>query len=299
MTNTYIDCITYSKAPTGIILTNQVGNIGRIASVAAGATLLTLVAPTTVALNQYDALYVTDGPNSEVLQVGSTALIGSTTISLQQATQFAHTGGSPYCTDGIQGSLGQSIFEASQWIEDICHQALWNTTYTGEILTMPTMRAAIDNQWNLHFRPRHFPITALSSVSVQVTQAYTVTLDATQAIIDSDQQTVDIPSVNTLSSTQPQGGPYLWQPFNRQSNGWITLSYTAGFPVGLLPWAVTRAATLLTSDCFGQISNPVGADQINQGKRQVMFMLRGDTSGESLLRKQAISSLGPYIAQSF
>lgn len=302
MVSTYIDCITYSKAPTGLMLTTQVGNIGRIQSCTAGATSLTLVAATTVVLSQYDAIYVTDGPNSEVLQVGAAgAIVGATSIPLQGATQYAHAGGTPYCTDGSQGSLGQAIFEASRWLEDICHQSLWQTAYTGEILTMPTMRAAIDNQGNLHFRPRHFPITTLSSVSIQQNQQFVINLDQGQAIIDADQMTVDVPNVNALASGQGVGNSqaYIWQPLNRYANAWITLGYTAGFAVGQLPWAVTRAATLLTSDCFGQMQNPVGADQINQGKRQVQFMLRGDTSGESLLRKQAITLLSPYIAQSF
>lgn len=303
MTSTYIDAITYSKAATGLTLTPLYGNLGRLTSTAQGVTTLTLIAPLTVALAAYDSIYVFDGPSSEVLQVSQSASVGSSTVTLQSPAAYAHAAGTAYCTDGTQGSLGQAIFEASRWIEDICHQPLYQTAYSGEILTMPTMRAAIDNRWNLHFRPRHFPITTLSSVSIQTSQTYTVSLDATQAIIDADQQTVDLPNVNTLSSTQPQGnpqgGPYLWQPFNRQTNAWITLSYTAGFPVGQLPWAITRACTLLTSDGFSQLENPMGADQIGQNKRSVIFTLRGDQSGESLLVKEANKLLGPYIAQSF
>ena len=302
--NTYVDCITYSKATTGMILTTQVGNIGRIASVTAGATSLTTIAVTTVALDQYDALYITDGPNSEVVQVGSGgAAIGATTIPLQSATQYAHAGGTPYCTDGIQGSLGQAIFEASQWIDDTCHQALWSTTYTNEILTMPTMRAAVDNQQNIHFRPRHFPITELSALSIMDSSQVAVSYNPAQAIIDGDQQTVDIPvgAIQTQVGQQgySQGFTFWEQRLNRQRTAWITLTYTAGYAVGQMPWAVTRAATLLTSNSMGQITNPYGVDQINQGKRSTVFTLRGDTSGESLLVKEANKLIGPYIAQSF
>jgi hypothetical protein len=300
MTNCYIDCLSYKNAATGIVLNMLYGNIGRIATTAQGATSLTVTAALATALAQYDSIYITDGPNSEILQVGSGgAAQGTTTIPLQGATQFAHAGGTAYVTDGTFGSLGQAIFEASQRVEDICYQPLYSTAYTGEILTLPTMRAAIDNQYNLHFRPRHFPITSLSTITLQLNQTYSVSIDATQAIIDSDQKTVDIPNINVLNSTQPQGGPYVWGLFNRQINAWITLSYTSGYSAAQLPQTITRACKLLVSDALGLLENPIGADSIQQNKRNVTFTLRGDQSGESLLFKQASALLSPYIAQSF
>lgn len=302
MTSTYIDHITYLKQPTGLTLTTYVGNNARVSAASAGATSLTVPA-TTVALVQYDPVYVFDGPNSEVLAVGAAGAVqGATSIPLQSATQFAHAAGTPYCTDGTAGSLGQQIFVASRWIEDdICHQALWSTAYTGEILTMPTMRASIDNQRNLHFRPRHFPVTALTSISIETNTQAVITLVPTSAIIDSDQQTVDIPMLAATSSGNQanQGSPWLWQGIGRQSNAWLTLAYTAGYASGALPAAITRACALLTSEMFTPLVNPVGADSINQGKRAVTFVVRGDTSGDSLLVKQAKQLLQPYIAESF
>lgn len=302
MTNTYVDALTYQNASTGMTLASQYGNIGRLAASSAGASSLVPITPLTVALNQYDSLYVTDGPNSEVLQVGSGgAAIGATSIPLQANTAFAHAGGTAYCTDGTQGSLGQAIFEASRQIEDICHQALWATTYTGEILTMPTMRASIDNQRGLHFRPRHFPITTLTSVTVEANTLLVTSYDVTQAIIDSDQQTVDIPLMAALSSggQSQQGSPWFSPGLARGQNAWITLTYTAGFALGTLPWAVTRAAALLVSESMGTLENPFGSDEIAQNKRHVTFTLRGDQSGESLLFKRAEVLLAPYVAQSF
>lgn len=303
MVATYIDCLTYKNAATGLVLSGQYSNIGHISSCVQGATSLTVTAGLSTALNQYDAFYLFDGANSEQLQVGSGgAAQGTTTIPLQAGTAFAHAGGTPYCTDGTQGSLGQAIFEASRWIEDICYQALWSTAYTNEILTMPTMRACIDNQNNLHFRPRHFPITTFTSISLKTSNQYSVSYDPTQAIIDSDQQTVDVPIWAVTSSGG--SGPsqtVLWQnvPMTRQSNAWITLAYTAGYAQGSLPMAVQRAAMLLTSEMFSQMTNPLGNDEINQGKRRVVFTLRGDQSGESLLVKQANKLLNPYITQAF
>lgn len=304
MSNTYIDAITYQLAPTGLQLASQYGNIGRLAQIASGASSLTPIAPLTTALNQYDSIYITDGPNSEVLQVGSGgAAIGVLSIPLQSNTAFAHTGGTAYCTDGTQGSLGQAIFEASRWLEDICHQALWQTSYTNEILTMPTMRASWDNQQNLHFRPRHFPITALTSVSVEVNQQVSWGYDVTQAIIDSDQQTVDLPMIALLTTggNAPSqfftGSPWMSPPMMRQANAWATIAYTAGYAT--MPWAVTRAAQLLTSDMLGTLENPIGADEISQNKRKVTFTLRGDQTGDSLLYKNALKLLQPYVIDSF
>lgn len=306
MSNTYIDAVAYQLAPTGLQLASQYGNIGRLAQVASGASSLTPIAPLTVALNQYDSIYITDGPNSEVLQVGSGgAAIGVLSIPLQANTTFAHVGGTAYVTDGAQGSLGQAIFEASRWLEDICHQALWQTSYTGEILTMPTMRASWDNQQNLHFRPRHFPITTLTSVTVEVNQQVSWSYDVTQAIIDSDQQTVDLPMIALLTTggSAPSqfftGSPWMTPQVMRQANAWVTVAYTAGFAVGAMPWAVTRAAQLLVSDCFTTLENPMGSDEIQQNKRRVTFTLRGDQSGESLLYKNAAKLLQPYVIDSF
>lgn len=306
MSNTYLDPFQYQQQATGLILSSFVGNIGRLSQAAqAGVTSLSITPALTVALNQYDNVYLFDGPNSEIVQVGSPgAAQGSTSIQVLQApTQFAHSSGVIFCTDGTLGSLGQQIFTASQWIEDdICFQALWATTYVGEILTLPTMRAALDNQGNLHFRPRHFPITALSAISIKTSQQQVYSYDPTQAIIDSDQQTVDIPVLALIGTTGNQAQTNTWYPsvpITRQTTGWITINYTSGFAQGALPWPVTRACTLLTSECFVQLENPIGADSITQGKRAVTFAIRGDTSGESLLVKQAKQLLSKYIMQTF
>ena len=305
MPSTYIDSIAYLKQPTGLQLGSYVGNNARLTSTAAaGATSLSVVAGSAT-LYQYDPVYVFDGPNSEILQVGAAgASPGATSIPLQSATAFQHAAGTVYCTDGTAGSLGRQIFKASRRIEDeICHQALWATAYTGEILTMPTMRAAWDNQANLHFRPRHFPITTLTSVTAMVNQQVTWTYDVTQAIIDSDQQTVDLPQIalTTVGGGTPSqfftGSPWLSPSASRQRNAWVTIAYTAGFATGQLPDTVVEACELLTSECFSALVNPVGADEIQQGKRRVVFTLRGDQSGESLLVKRAKALLQPYVTE--
>lgn len=304
MVNTYIDCIAYTKQPTGLtlsVLPSYTGNMARIGTTAQGASSLTVPA-LTVALAEYDAIYVFDGPNSEELMVGPAgAAQGVTSIPLLNPTQYAHTAGTPYCTDGTSGSLGEQIFTASKWIEDaICFQALWSTTYSSETLTMPTMRAAIDNQGNIHFRPRHFPISTLTSISIQDKRKNLFPMDQTQATVDSDQQTVDIPLDALLSAQNQmqQGSPWI-NTIQRGTTAWIILSYTAGYAVGSLPRTVARACTLLTSQCFVQLGNSAGADQVTMGKRNVTYTMRGDLTGESLLVKEAMKLLAPYVTEAF
>ncbi len=303
MANTYIDSMSYLKQPTGLVLATFVGNNSRLSSAAVqGATSLTVPA-LAVALAQYDSVYVFDGPNSEILYVGAGgAAQNATSIPLQSATAFQHQAGTVFCTDGMAGSLGEQIFVASGRIDnEICHQALWSTAYTGEILTMPTMRASMDNQKNIHFRPRHFPITALTSMMIMTNQQNQTTYDVTQAVIDSDQQTIDVPNVAAQTSGgQPaQGSPWVWPALQRETNAWIIINYTAGFMVGALPEPVKRACALLVSDCFTPLENAVGADSITQGKRSVTFVIRGDLSGESTLYKRAKNLLQPYVMEGF
>jgi len=309
MVSTYLDFVQYQKAPTGLVTSGMVGNALRLSgAVVAGQTALPVMpasggAGSGADLYQFDSIYLFDGSNSEVVTVAADAPFPVTSVTLQApGFQFNHGQYVLCCSDGPDGSLAEQIFTASRWIEDICYQALWQTVYTGEILTMPTMRAALTNQGGLHFRPRHFPITALSALTMQSTPNNIVAYDTSQAIIDSDQQTVDITDLVPLPNQQNTSqvtNPYTPPGVSRRSDAWLTLTYTAGFAAGALPWSVARACVLLTSDCMGQLSNPVGADTMHMGKRGINFMLRGDFSGESLLRKQAMSLLAPYIAQSF
>ena len=301
--NTYIDCIAYSRAqPHGLVLAPFIGNMARMSAAAQGATTLTVPA-LTVAQVEYDNIFIFDGPSSEVVLVGPAgAGVNATSIPLLNGTQYAHAAGTSYCSDGTMGSLGEQIFTASKQIEDeICYQALWATSYTNEILTMPTMRAAIDNEANIHFRPRHFPISSFTSITLQDVRKNQTPLDPTQTTVDSDQQTVDI-SLSALlgsQSQQSQGSPYPYSTIERGTTAWLILAYTAGFAIGQLPRPISRACALLTNECFRLLENPIGADSIRQSDRQVTFVLRGDLSGESGLVKDAKRLLQPYVTESF
>lgn len=301
MASTYIDPLQYTRNPVGIAgLTAYYANVLRLPAVHnAGVTKISNL-PTsaiTAQLNAYDNLYIFDGLNSEIVQVASITTPGATQIPLVSPTQFTHAVGTVCCSDGTMGSLATQIFTASQWVEDICYQSLWVSTYTGEILSMPTMRAALDEQGILWFRPRHFPITALSSITLQTTNLTTMSFDPTQAIIDGDRQLVQIPNLQGLTTSGAPSQFALQQgpPISRSAKVTITITYSSGY--NPLPNTIIRACSLLVNQMFVQLVNSIGADQAQEGKRNITFTLRGDQSGESLLVKEAVRLLKPYIVE--
>lgn len=295
--STYIDPFTYQRASTGLDSSSLVGNLLRLSSaVVIGATSLSVTPATTVALNQYDRITLFDGINSEVVTVTSSTAIGATSIPVS-ATVAAHAVATPLCSDGTAGSLSDELVNAGSWLENICQQSLYQQSYT-ETLRMPSMRGSIDNRNMLVFRPRHFPVSVDSGIVIKANNADPVSYDASQVILDGGSQVVNVPWLTVSTGGNGSGSTYsLLNQVSRSSNLFLTISYTAGYAT--IPGDVRNAATLLTSDLLARKQNPVGADSITQGKRQVMFVTRGDTSGESLLLKRAIDMLSPYIAQVF
>lgn len=302
MPSTYSDIFAMIRQPSGIVLANTYANAFRFAiPQPAGTTRLNVPAnAVTTTINAYDQVYLFDGLNSEIVQVSTAASPGASSLSLVNPTQFTHQAGVSACTDSTQGSLAAQIFTASQWIEDICRQSLYVSTYSGEVLSMPSMRAAIDKDEVLWFRPRHFPITSLTALSIQTSQQFTVTYDPTQAIIDSERLLVSIPTLNALGSTQATqavaaGYTQITPLLGRNTRAWLTITYNSGYTA--LPSVINRACALLTGVCFAQMYNSIGADQVVEGERNVTYTMRGDQSGESLLEKEAKRLLQPYVME--
>lgn len=295
--NLYISWFDWQRTTSGLEWASLVGNTGRISAVTQGATTLSLLAPLTVALSAYDVVTLFDGSNSETVTMSSPASVGSTSLSIS-ATASAHSSGTPYCTDGILGSLADQISKASQQLETICRQSLFASTYTNEKLALPTMRAAIDNQFALHFRPRHWPIQSLTALSITTVPGNTISYDPTQVIIDSDKQICSMPNMQPLPMAGSGQGPYpIWNVPSRYRQAQVTITYTAGYSI--MPADVIEAAVLLTSDILAKRLNPVGAPDISSGDRHISAVLRGDNSGESLLYKRALGILNNYMMQSF
>ena len=294
MSNTYLDHFQYLRSPSGLEALTLLGNSARLASLhALGATTLTITPATSVDLKQFDQITIFDGPNSEVVIVNADTNQPATSIPLVVGTQFQHAANTPLCSDGVLGSLADQIVDASAWLEaDFTYQSLFQSTYTGEILPLPSMQASFDNQHMLLFRPKHFPVTAINSIVLQVQQNQTLTIDPTQAFIDSNQQIVRVPTLNITGPSSQVVWPM--QRMNRYANAWITISYTAGYAQTALPADIKDAAVLLTSAILSRRQNPTGADSIVLGHKALVAVLRGDQSGEGLLVKEARRKLARY-----
>lgn len=296
--NTYLSWFDWQRTTTGLEWSSLVGNTGRLTNSLLSAGLTTLpVTALTVQINQWDIVTIFDGSSSEIVTATAASLVGATSITVS-ATTYAHAIGTPFCTDGILGSLADQIVKASQQLETICRQSLFLNTYTNEMLALPTMRAAIDNQFALHFRPRHWPVQTLTALSITTVPGNTIQYDPTQVIIDSDKQICSMPNMQPLPLPGSGQSPYpIWNVPDRYRQAQVTITYTAGFSV--MPFDVTEAAVLLVSDILAKRLNPVGAADITSGDRRIATVLRGDFSGESLLRKRARDILYNYTMQSF
>jgi hypothetical protein len=293
MTNCYISQFDYQRSPSGLESSSLIGNSMRLSALATiGTTSLSVTPATTVDLKQFDRITIFDGPNSEVVIVNADTNQPSTSVPLQTGTLFQHAANTPMCSDGILGSLADQIMDASAELEAIAYQSLFQATYTNEVLQLPSMDASITNRNILMFRPKHIPVTALSSIVLQQRQNATTTFDPTQAFIDASQQYVKIPVLNGVGPS----GQVFWpqQPMDRTADQWLTISYTAGFAPSALPADIRDAAVLLTSDILSRRYNPTGADSLTENRKTLVAVLRGDFSGESLFYKQARRKLSKY-----
>src|SRR5215469_242067 len=301
MVTTYIDVFTYTRAVTGLETDSLVGNKGRLTQAAlAGDTSIHVGPNTTVALSQFDNLTIFDGLNSEVCMVGSGgAAQGSSTIPLLAGLQFAHAQYISYCTDGTMGSLADELCEASNWIDNICQQSLYQQSYTNETLDIPGMRASIDNRGMLVFRPRHFPVSAESGITLESSVLDPVTYDQTQVILNGSAQVVKVPWLLSTSQSSQSSNAVWGTPVSesRGSNLFLLASYTAGWSP--LPGDIRDCAVLLTSEIIARRQNPSGAVNIRLGDKSIQVSGSRDLLGESLLVKMAKQKLQPYSVEAF
>jgi hypothetical protein len=282
--NAYTDPFTYRRATTGLSTNALVGNLGRLTqAIDVGVTSLPVPA-LTVALKVDDQVTIFDKTNSEMVQVTAAAAVGDQVIEVTP-TQAAHVAKTIFCSDGSMGSLADMIFNASGWLESITQQPRWLTTYT-EILQAPSMRAAVDRNNAIIMRPRRFPLGSVSALSYQTQPGNAVTLDPVECIIDSLVQTIAVPAISMFGSQQSL---FSRMPIGRSSPVWITITYTAGYPV--LPGYVVEAANCLVGATLSDQFNPTGAAEIQMGKQHIVSYLRGDLSGKTALIKRAESLL--------
>lgn len=302
MPNTYIDCFTYLRAITGLETASLVGNTGRLTQAAnAGDTSLHVGPNTTVLLNQFDQITIFDGPNTEVAMVASTVNTGSNSIPLLQSLQFAHALYTPFCSDGVLGSLADAIVEASNWIENICQQTQFQQTYTQETLRMGSMRGSLDNRNNLVFRPRHFPVVSDSGITIESSINDPIVYDQTQLVLDGAKQVVTVPWLLPVGAGS--GSSSFWNsvapPYGRADNLYLQITYVAGYLPANLPGDIRDCAVLLTSEILGRRENPTGADVVRLGDKSLQVTTSRDTVGESLLVKGVKNKLQPYSVEAY
>jgi hypothetical protein len=307
MPNTYLDNFDYARSTSGMEYQTLVGNAARFTTAqTAAATSLTVPASgsnsITVQLNYFDRVTILDGSSTEVVQVGSAgAAVGATSIPLLSGTSLAfnHAVGVAWCSDGAGGSLADQIINASTWIETQCNQPLLQTTWTNELLAMPSMRASVTNRAGLHFRPRHWPVTSLTALSIATQPGVSVTYDPTQVFIDSDKQVCSMPYMAPPVSGGSTPYPSLIAMYDRTQEVQLSLTYQAGYAYGLLPGDLKEAVILVVSDFLAKRYNPLGADSLSDSGTHISAVLRGDLTGESLLIKRAMKTLIKYSTQSF
>jgi hypothetical protein len=299
--NSYIDVFTYLRAVTGLETASLVGNLGRITPAQlVGVSSLPVASNITVPLKMFDQITIFDGPNTEVCMVGADTASGGS-IPLLQPTQFAHAQYTSYCSDGVLGSLADSIIEASNWIENICQQTQFQETYTAETIRMGSMRGALDNRNNLVFRPRHFPVVSDSGITIESSINDPVIYDQSQLILDGAKQVVTVPWLLPIGAGS--GSSSFWSsvapPYGRAENLYLQITYVAGYLPANLPGDIRDVAVLLTSEILGRRENPTGADVMKLGDKTLQVTTSRDTLGETLLVKAAKNKLQPYSVEAY
>lgn len=294
----YVSHFDYITAPEGLEYVSLLGNSMRLSSaVTAGATSLPITPVTTVALSQFDLVTLYDGLLTEQVQVGAAgASIGASSIPLlAPGCVNAHAQYMPCSSKGIMGDLGTEILKASAWVENITKQSLWSTTQT-ETLRIPTMRASFDNQNILTFRTKQYPIVSINTLNLGTTQTNFVSYDVTQCFIDSN-ELVTVPVL--IGATGTSTWPLIPSQMNRGSNGYLQVSYTAGYTSANMPMDIRDSAVLLVSALIARRLNPAGADSYDLGDRKIQATQRGDSSPDSLLIKDAKAKLSNYTLRIF
>lgn len=282
--NTYLDPFAYRRASTGLDTTSLVALLTRLSSgVVLGATSLPVPA-LSAALASGERVTIFDGSLSEVVTLTANASVAATSLTVT-ATAAAHASGTVICSDGTDGSLSDLIVQASANIDSICLQSLYQATYENEKLRVPSMRAAISEaDQQIIFRPRHFPVTAVSAVSLKTSSSTETVYDASLVIIDAGEQ---IASLDVYVS---------WSPRSLPRPATLQISYTAGYTAAGLPGDVKAAAVLLVSDDLARAENPTRAIEYQIGKKRLRF---SELQKESQLLCEAKDKLKNYVVKAF
>ncbi|HEV2239270.1 MAG TPA: hypothetical protein VGR57_21620 [Ktedonobacterales bacterium] len=242
-------------------------------------------------------VWLLDGPASEVAQVTGSG-DGTHLTLAAPGTAFAHAVGVSVSQAGQAGALADLIARASAWIEGYCRQgvagdrSLFAASRT-ERWTMPSTHAHLDRDQVLVVRPGHFPVQSVSTLSIELGQGQSLAFDVSQLELPAVARTVELPYL--LNATLSPGMQVLrTRGLSRARRQWVVITYSGGLTPGAVPYDVQQACAWLVSDLLGQRQNPVGAAELRLGKKTLVARLRGDVSGDSILRLQAKAALEIY-----
>lgn len=292
MVSAYITPLDVQRFRSGLSTSDLIGNSTRLfAPALVGDTHLIISPATTVQLNQYDSVWVFDGPNTERVTVTTTTAIGQTSIPTS-ALQYAHSTGVVVVSDGTGGSLAQEVIDASDVLETICRQSRFQATFT-DMLVLSTEQAAITQDLQLIMKPYNSPIQSVSSVVV-TRFGTTVTYDVSSAVIENGGKSIRIPSLLPIgqNASQVYSAPLVQSPAQSVNvTGNVSVTYIAGYAANALPGHIRKGAIYLVCDALTRNQNSGGFQEQMMGKRRIKVSNVGDLSGKSVWRKMAENEL--------
>lgn len=311
--NAYIDVSDFAAMGPGMSLQPYCrGNTVLTAPATQNANSLTVAQNKGFPANS--PLWILDGANSEMVYTAATApeggTDGATTINLATGLQFAHGAYVCVASGGSRGSLPQLLIRASAWVENYCEQgsevdrSLWGKQRTSRY-KLPTMRAFINPQYSLVIRPNNFPVTAVSSISVEFAPGNALGFDATQVELDDDGRLITLP-ILSQTTAQVQSPAWLYgPPLTREDEAWAVIIYTAGIGgvVGALPEDFKLAVAWVARELLGETRNPTGAASMRQedvtvNQRHTNARLM-ESSADSIFLIQAKEALRRYKQRPF
>lgn len=298
----YIDVPAYLRATHGAETATLLGlNTTLSTAAVAGATSLVVTSSTGWAAG---LAWILDGAFSEVVSITGSA-DGTHVTLAAPGLVFAHNAGASISQAGTAGSLAEAILRASYWIDGWCRQgadtaggdrSLFAVART-ERWAMPSTRAYIDRDNVLAVMPGHFPVSAVSALSVDLGQGQSVSLDVTALEIAAGSRVVEAPFLSLVAGSLNIGTQLALSRMglSRSHRQWAVLSYTGGIGPSV-PYDVQQAAIWLTSEILGQRGNPMGAAEIALGRMTRIHRQRGDVKADSILVIRAYEALQPYRA---
>lgn len=302
----YCDVIDFLQNNAANIETASLvgGNTTLSATAALGATSLSVTSVTGFPATGTFRAWILDGYTSETVL----ASVSGSTLSVPAGTLAAHAAGVNVASAGSTnaGCLADVIARCSREIDTFCQQGptgtLERTLYQlqrTETYFAPSQRVYTSVDGTLVIRPWHFPVSATSTVTIQLGPTAPVSVDLTQYVRPNGGHTIEIPSASPGSSTSKVAAWTLITPlYLRDTDTWLNLTYTAGpIPALTLPIAnddIRDALFFLIQDRVGYRQNPTGAAMVHRGDVNFEARLRGDKTGKSLLKIEAERLLEPY-----